>query len=213
MEPVCYIFGAAPISDYQFVQLAEGENRCIICADGGLRHAKACGVVPDWIVGDFDSGSLETAFPQVIRVRPEKDDTDMELAVSQGEKLGYRKFVIYGALGGRFDHGYANLQMIAGMKERGLEAVLVDEQNQISVLKDETVSLQRDERYPYLSLFSFSEESEGVTLTGMKYPLVDYLLKNTSAGLSVSNEILGESGTVSVRKGTLFIMRSRDLQR
>lgn len=211
MESICYIFGAAPISDYRFVKLKEDKNRCVICADGGCKHAKACGIVPDWIVGDFDSNdSLEQDFPQVIRVKPEKDDTDMELAVRHGKKLGYRNFVIYGGLGGRLDHSYANLQMIAGMENQGLKVVLFSPKNQVSMLRDGKIMLYRDLEYPYVSLFSFSEKCEGVTLTGMKYPLSDYCLKNTSAGLTVSNEILEDTATIEVRKGTLLIVRSRD---
>ena len=51
--------------------------------------------------------------------RPEKDDSDMMLAVKEGIARGYEDFVLLGATGGRFDHTLANLQTVA----YGLEPV------------------------------------------------------------------------------------------
>lgn len=205
----CYIFGAAPISNYTDIQLQLGPEDIVICADGGSRHAAACEIVPDWIVGDFDSSQMTIDSSNIIRVKPEKDNTDMELAINHGISLGYQNFVIYGALAGRFDHAMANIQMMASMIKRQIHITLEDEQNRCWMIQNERVVLQKN-RFPYVSVFSFSEYCYGVTLVGMKYPLTNYTLTNVSAGLSVSNEILGQEASIEVQKGILLIICSKD---
>jgi len=205
----CYIFGAAPIDDYRFIRLELDDSDVVICADGGYHHVLACGLQPDWVVGDFDSESAEVLLPNTIRVKPEKDDTDMELAVAQGISLGYRTFVLYGALGGRLDHTVANLQLLASLTERGIQATLLDAQNEVTMLQNGTRTLTPNE-YPYVSIFSHSSQSEGVTLTGFRYPLTEKTLHNTTGGLTVSNELAAPTASITVRRGMLLILRTKD---
>ncbi len=205
----CYIFCAGPIADDTKIRLSKKPGDSVICADGGYSHAVACGVMPDWLVGDFDSNRLENLPEQVIRVKPEKDDTDFFLALNHGISLGYRNFVVYGALGGRMDHTWANIQTVAQMRLEGISVTLLDEKNEVTALLPGEYSVSRED-YPFLSLFAFSAQCEGVTLTGMKYPLTDYCLKNTDGGLTVSNEILKDRGTISFRSGLMLMMRTRD---
>lgn len=205
----CYIFGSAPISDYHYIQIQRGEEDTVICADGGYTHALACGILPDWLVGDFDS-NRETDLPeQVIRVKPEKDETDLYLALSHGISLGYDNFIIYGGLGGRMDHTIANLQTIVAMKEKGISVTLVDAGNEISVLTPGCHPVKAG-GYQYLSLFSFTPCCEGVTLRGMKYPLTDYTLTCTDGGFATSNELLEEEGQICFRSGILLLVRAND---
>ena len=100
----CIIFGAA-----EFDRLAEPIclGDFVIAADGGLRHTKKLSILPDEILGDFDSLGY---VPDTGVVYPvEKDDTDTMLAVRRGLELGFRRFVIYGGLEGRrLDHTVAN---------------------------------------------------------------------------------------------------------
>ena len=205
----CYIFGAAPIDDYRFIHLALDDSDAVICADGGYHHALACGLQPDWVVGDFDSESAEVLLPNTIRVKPEKDDTDMELAVAQGISLRYRTFVLYGALGGRLDHTVANLQLLASLTERGIQATLLDAQNEVTMLQNGTRTLTPNE-YPYVSIFSHSSQSEGVTLTGFRYPLTEKTLSDTTGGRTVSNALAAPTASITVRRGMLLILRTKD---
>lgn len=205
----CYIFCSGPIGDTNAIRIDRKPGDAVICADGGYSHAVACGIVPDWLVGDFDSNREEHLPEQVIRVKPEKDDTDFYLALTQGISLGFQKFIVYGALGGRMDHTWANIQTVAQMLLNGVQVTLLDEKNEVTALLPGKYEIRRDS-YPFVSLFAFSSQCEEVTLTGMKYPLTRYLLKNTDGGLTVSNEILGEQGTISFKTGILILMRTRD---
>lgn len=73
------IFAAAPETDYGYIRafLREHPDALVACADGGLRHARALGLHPDFMISDRDS-MTEVEGDDVILLRPEKDDTDSQ---------------------------------------------------------------------------------------------------------------------------------------
>ena len=71
------------------------KDAMILCADSGLRHARALGISPDWVLGDFDSSSEQPEGESVLRYPPEKDDTDTMLAVKQALSVGAEEIQIY----------------------------------------------------------------------------------------------------------------------
>ena len=86
------IFAAAPETDYSYIRafLGEHPDALIACADGGLRHARALGLHPDFMISDCDS-MPETEGDEVIRLKPEKDDTDTQsCALTGAEASGQR---------------------------------------------------------------------------------------------------------------------------
>lgn len=205
----CYVFGAAPVPDASFIQVKPQDGDLVICADGGYRLALSIGIRPDWVVGDFDSNGGAPDFPNLIRVNPQKDDTDLNLAVEHGVSLGYRDFEIYGVLGGRFDHSIAAVQMLAEKRKQGITIRLLDSQNEVRAVSDETVEFSKG-GYRYFSVLSLTEKSTGVTIRGAAYPLEDAVLAYDFP-LGVSNELLAEKGSVTVEKGTVLLIFSKDM--
>lgn len=208
----CVIIGAGEMNPDFLPGFSWRENDYIICADGGLYHAQQAGVRPDLLIGDQDS--FVEGFPQgipALTCRPEKDDSDMMLAVKEGISRGYKDFVLLGATGGRFDHTLANLQTIAYGLEQGVFVMIADENNMITMLRDGSVFMPRMEGY-YLSIFSYTPCCEGITLTGVKYPLQKARLTNWTT-LGLSNEILAETAQITVEKGTLVVVVSKDRQK
>ena len=120
MEPICYIVGACQPGE---LCLAPGRPAFVIAADQGLRYLEEAGITPDLIVGDFDSLGIVPQGANVVRHPVEKDDTDMMLAVKTGLARGYRTFVLYGGLGGRLDHTYANFQTLTYLARHGAVSV------------------------------------------------------------------------------------------
>ena len=53
------ILAGASINNYDWLKAELELCYVIICADSGLRHAKAVGIIPDIIIGDFDSVNEE----------------------------------------------------------------------------------------------------------------------------------------------------------
>lgn len=208
----CVIVGAGELDSNFLENFPWHENDYIICADGGLYHAQRAGIHPDLLIGDQDS--FVEGFPKgipALTCRPEKDDSDMMLAVKEGIARGYEDFVLLGATGGRFDHTLANLQTVDYGLEQGVFVMIADQDNMITMLRDGSVSMPRMEGY-YLSVFSYTPCCEGVTLTGVKYPLQKARLTNWTT-LGLSNEILAETAQIAVEKGTLVVVLSKDRRR
>ena len=202
MEHVCYIVGAAPL-DGRLPQPREGD--WLIAADAGYAALERAGIVPDLVMGDFDSLGAAPEHPNVLTHSPIKDDTDLMLAVRWALERGWRRFEIYGALGGRrLDQTLASLQTLRFLAEHGAKGLLVGAGWNVLLLEDGTL------RFPagakgWLSLFVSGDRAEGVTLRGLKYELTDETL-TCGFPLGVSNEFLGEGAEITVKKGMLFVL-------
>lgn len=186
----------------------------IIAVDGGLSAANLLGLVPDMIVGDFDSvekGLLEKSVAnegcEVIRLNPEKDDTDTQCAVNKTIAIGADEIHILGGTGGRIDHMLSNIFMLKMAYEKGVRAVMYDRVNKISVIQGKT-SIEKDEQYGrYISFIQLEGPVKDVTLEGFKYGL-DHFDIDTSKEyrLAVSNEFDKETATVDMSEGMLIMI-------
>lgn len=207
----CFIIGAG---DMTVTGIDRKEGDMCIAADGGYLYCKILGIEPDLVIGDMDSldgdvrgeiDRLRREVPEKVRVLPaEKDDTDMLAAIKEGFAAGYRKFCLYGALGGRVEHTIANIQCLGYIKNHGAKGYLMDGNLMMTVIRDETVRFQ-ESMEGYLSLFCLGERAEGVTIRGMKY-LLDGAVLTNDFPIGISNEFTGEQGSVTVEKGMLLIV-------
>ncbi len=189
--------------------LPDPQNYFVICADNGYAKAEAAGIRPDLIIGDFDSysGTLPDDIP-VLKLPVEKDDTDTGRSLLYAMEQGYRDITIAGGIGGRFDHTMANIQNIFGAVDKGVSVRLISEGNEITAVKNGTITIPKHPGHK-LSIFALSETAEGVSLSGVYYTLNDYTLTSRYP-LGVSNEFLDENAVITVRRGTLLIVISRD---
>lgn len=197
---VCRIVGAGECRKIDF---EKKPDELIIAADGGCVYLKNAGIVPDILIGDFDSLGYVPEGREVIKLNPVKDITDMDAAVKEGIKRGYTEFHLYGACGGRIDHTLANIQLAAFISQNNMKAYIHDDSIITAVTNDE---ISFDAGYKgYISVFSHSDKCEGVSIKGLKYELDDAELKNIFP-LGVSNEFTGRESKISVKKGTLIIV-------
>ncbi len=188
----------------------------VIAVDGGLEAAEALGLMPDAVVGDFDTVSAEVfARYQKIGIhieihKPEKDCTDTELALLYALSLPeVSQIVILGGLGRRFDHAMGNVQILFHALKRKVPCCMVDFYNRISLL-DGVLEIEKSRIWGrYISLIPFTEQVKGVTLTGFKYPLTKAALTFGNS-LGISNELLEERGRIEVEEGVLVYIESRD---
>ncbi len=200
----CYIIAAGECEKINF---KKEETDFIICADAGYRKAIENNITPDLIVGDFDSlGEIPKL--ENIEVHPsEKDETDTFLALTCGMEHGYKNFVVFGALGGRLDHTFANLQLLKYLCERDVSCTLVSSLETVTAIKDSSFVFPKGETGT-VSVFSLSDEANGVCERGFKYPLENAVL-TSSFPLGVSNELLGNGAEISVENGVLMIVKER----
>lgn len=209
MSKRCFIFGGYPCNSTFDFSLSD--NDMVICADEGVKLAESLGVQPKLAVGDFDTISVKDCCGdccgKVECYPPEKDDTDMMIAVKTGFRLGYKDFVILGGIGGRLDHTFANIQTLNYIADNGGRGLLLSDSEAVTVQLPETAVYYKED-YHYISVFSLTETCEGVNLKGLKYPLENAVL---SAGfpLGISNEFLSEKCTIELKKGKLLIIRTK----
>lgn len=203
----CIIFGAG---DFFGLQTTPGPDDLLIAADGGLEKVIDLGLEPDLILGDFDSLKPDFDFGQIkkgtefLRFPPEKDDTDMMLAVKEGLKRGFKTFVIYGGTGDRIDHLLANIQTLIYLSKSNASGWLYGSNYKITAVTDDKIALYARPGAT-VSVFSFGDKAEGVTLSGVKYPLADATLC-CDFPLGVSNVAVDVNVVIEVKKGTLAIV-------
>ncbi len=199
--------------------LKEQEERCVIGVDKGVEFLYRHQIMPDYIVGDFDSVSgeirdyykNETNVP-VREYNPVKDASDTEIAIRLAMTLGSKNMVILGATGGRIDHLWANVQSLMIPFKAGIDAKILDRQNLISIIGSGETHIRRSEAFgTYFSVFPLGEDVFGFNISGARYPLKNHTLTPYNS-LCVSNQIAGDSdeAVISFPSGQVILMETCD---
>ncbi len=190
---------------------------CVLAVDRGLQFCLEEQIVPDCILGDFDSlpGEIleyykaRTEIP-IRAFNPVKDATDTCIALEEAIERGSTEITILGATGTRLDHMIASIQILLRAWERGIPACILDSHNFLTLPVGNSLELAKDSQFgKYTSFFPLRGTVEGLTLEGFKYPLDNYTLKDWE-GLGVSNEITAEKARASWRGGVLLMVQARD---
>lgn len=207
---ICTIFAGGKISGTDFINPHEicEKSGLIICADSGLRIAEKVGITPDLIVGDFDSytGILPEGI-EIYRSVPEKDDTDTLMAVRIAIDRGYDEIRLYGGLGARFDHSFANIQTLIFAHERGCKMSIYDCDNILTVRGAGEYEFPRKNDW-YFSLFALTEKAEIGELKAVKYPLESYEM-SIAYPIGVSNEITADKAYLRINSGIVLVIESK----
>lgn len=198
----CFIFAAGT-----FYGLRERPvpGDLVIAADAGYRACRSAGIVPDLLLGDFDSMEAPPDFPNLLRVPVEKDDTDTMLAIKTALENDCEAIYLYGGTGGaRLDHTLANLQSLLYLRRRGARGWMYDRDFLWTVIEDEELTVERTVDWGLLSVFCMGADASGVDEEGVQYPLRSAVL---TAGfpLGVSNHILEPRARIAVRRGALAV--------
>ena len=182
----------------------------IIAADSGLLNAKALGVSPSILLGDFDSlGEPDVDDDvRVVRLPAEKDVTDTQAAVDLALEEGAREIVIIGGLSGRLDHTLSVLAILEKLDAMHIHALATNGQNRARFLRNNSTLIARS-RFRYLSLIAADPVVKGVTLEGCKYPLKKARLSRTHQ-YAVSNELVGNCALIDVRRGGVWVLECMD---
>lgn len=202
----CYLIGAGELEGAKF--LRPQANDLVIAVDGGLAHLEGRGIVPDILLGDFDSvppGSCHSPGDrtEIRSFPPEKNYTDMMLAAETGFDRGYRSFYILGGTGGRMDHTLANIQVVVNLVRRGCRVLLIGRDFVITAIHNGKMAFSGRHK-GYFSIYAYSDIAWGVNEIGFKYGLENYTLRSDDPR-GISNEFCGQEGIISVEKGTLLI--------
>lgn len=199
------------IKNINFLQSVIENNDYVICADGAAQYLMDLNIVPNLLVGDFDSinkKTLKWAKQNNVKIRQfpvKKNMTDAELAVEFALKQKPYQITIIGAIGSRFDHSLSNIMLLYKIHKIGINAIIIDEINHIAITDD--VLKMKCQIGQIVSIIPIGGDARGVTLEGLEYPLTDYRIEMGSS-LGISNKALSEEIVISVENGILLVIKT-----
>ena len=201
----CVVIGGADIGRYDHIRSYLRADDFYICCDSGLKHREGLGIVPDLIVGDFDSYEDPHLEAETIKLPCEKDDTDTVFAVKEALARGFHEFLLAGVIGGRLDHTLGNVSLLLMLDTRGKAAMAVDDYSEMEIVSN--IPAQIGGRYAFFSLLNISGTAQGITIKNARYPL-DGEEITCEYQYGISNEVLpGMTAEVSVQRGRLLLIK------
>lgn len=207
------IIANGEIKDIEFLRRQIQSHDYVICADGAAKYLKHLEILPDILMGDFDSivgCDMEWMIEKGVKLEaypPRKDFTDTELALEYGMDLKPHSITIIGGIGSRWDHSIGNVMLLYKLLDKGIRGYILNETNCVTITSDLLEVYSVNGRV--ISIIPITPYAMGVTLEGMEYPLKDYDIK-MGATIGISNVLKAERGTISVREGMLLVFQSSE---
>jgi len=187
------------------------ESDYVIAANGGSKHAKSFGLIPDVIIGDLDSISKKDYLfflnngSDFKKYSPIKDKTDIHLALEHAMECGFKEILLLCVFGDRLDHMLANIFLLMRAVEADINVKIVDEFHEIILI----CNLGRIEGNigDIVSLIPLTPTVSGIKLTGLKFAPKKGRLKMTET-LGISNVLTKKSATITINKGKLLLIKT-----
>ena len=187
------------------------EGDFVVAVDGGAFALERWRIVPHLVVGDMDSlgdagvERLATEGAAVAKFAAAKDESDLELAVTQALAAGVTHIVLLGALGGeRLDHEAANLLLLADPKYARVRIEARRGALRVRAVSGPGTLEVATPVGALVTLLPVAGDADGVTTEGMRYPLRDESLAFGRAR-GVSNVVECTPATISLRRGSLLV--------
>lgn len=209
----CIIISGGELEADPFYYRVLAEANFVICADGGARNAKKLGIVPQIVLGDFDTltslelAELERSGARIIRYPRDKDYTDTHLALLKALEMAFSDIVILGALGGRFDHTLANVMLLALPQAGEAQIRIMDPRQELFLVKKEA-SL-KGIKGETISLLPMSSQVCGIKTRGLGYEVPGGIL-SMGIPIGVSNYFQEEKAVIEIAQGLLLVVRVRE---
>ena len=176
----------------------------LIAADGGAKHLVSLGLQPRVIIGDMDFNTTDifNGENSIVRIpsSPNKNKSDVELAIEYALKQGCREILLIAAVGSRLDHTLGNVALVAG--NPGRIAILDGASTLVAVDRSEKCILHGQVGTP-VSLIPYGSGPFTVRTKGLKYSLGDESLHSATHGLS--NELSLTEACVCVLNGIMLV--------
>ncbi len=206
------VVGSGNVDTAQLKSYAEMSDYIIAC-DGGMGHCKNAELIPNVIIGDYDSVKPEDkAYFDALDIESytyptHKDMTDSEIGINLALDRGADGIYLMGLSGTRLDHTIANIQLLMLPLKKGIPAVIIDRHNQIRLTNSE-IEISGT-KWDTISLLPLTNEVCGITTENLEYPLNNADIKLGSS-LGVSNVMLSDKARIKVGSGILTVIKSKD---
>ena len=180
----------------------------IFCADGGTHHALGLGLVPKVVIGDLDSVTddekrkVKELGVEIIKFPTDKNETDLELAITHALTLNPSQLLILAALGGRVDQTIANITLLSDPRLSTLDVRLADSVEEVFFCRNQAKVAGRSG--DIVSLIPWQGEVTGVFTENLRWHLHhETLYPDKTRG--ISNEMTTDVASVSITSGLLLI--------
>lgn len=203
----CVIVSGAPDNDIQFLKSKLDRSAFIIAADSGYKNCLKAGIIPDLIIGDFDSATCPQFGSRVIRLPVEKDDTDTFYCVKEAVNRGYSEIELLCAIGDRVDHTYSNILCLEFCRQNGVKCTILNAKNKIQLVENEIEF--EEEAYHYFSVFAFLGSAKGVSIKGAYYEADNVDIEPWDQ-FAQSNHFNSGKVNISVKEGKILLIMSND---
>lgn len=184
------------------------DNSFIIAVDKGFEFLITNNINIDIAIGDFDS--IDSRYIdklnniEVLSFNKDKDFTDLELAYEFCLENQYSEIIVYGATGTRLDHSLANIQLLKGYKEKGLNITIVNENNIMFYSNQDMIIKKQLENISILP----ANLKTVISLEGVKWELKKFEMYYGKA-LTVSNKFIDDA-KLTIHQGGVYIILSKD---
>ncbi len=205
MNTVIVFAGGEPIPAWTLGEIPD--NAYLIAADSGLDQALSLGLDVDLVVGDMDSvgdQALEVTTATLERYSPDKDATDLELALESAMKRDPLQITVLGGQAGRFDHLMGTMMLLTSKRWAGVELEWVASRARVRVIRGGTTL--HGTAGSTLTLLAVEEPARNVSTSGLRWNLAgETLWPGSTRG--VSNLFAGPVATITVESGTLVAIQ------
>jgi thiamine pyrophosphokinase len=193
------IIGNGPPPDaLHFLDTVKGSD-LLIAADGGADHCEKLNLIPDILIGDFDSitpSQLEFLKTKstIYQFPSDKDLTDIELAMREAERRGAKTIKIFSWADERLDYSWNTLVTAASLQSA---VELCSLGNSIYILNEHRPKLDLRESGKKISIFPLftpvTLESKGLRWE-LSWKNVDLTTRSQSNEIRTPGEIKIHSG-------------------
>ena len=183
----------------------------IWAADSGGEVCKKAGLMPECLIGDFDSICKEdkewliSRGAEIIEYPAEKDLTDYQLCLEIASQKGKKNVIVTGIWGGRFDHAYSNLYSALWGLEFGTRVICLTDENEslFYVYAEESIEIDFKKEPLAFSLIAL-EPLSIVSVNGAKWNLSHSRI-NQKYPYAISNKPKNHRIKIDVHEGSIGV--------
>ncbi len=200
---ILFLSGRYASDDFNFYRsLCRGRYK--IAVDGGYRFFKKAKIIPDLLIGDFDSiGPAQksvTSKTKIISFPTDKNATDSELAFEHALSLKPKVIDIVQPGVGEADHFAGNIMMLtlagSANRQNRSKVRIVNRKIEILYLNNSSISI-RGKKNEKLSVLPLSATIR-LTTEGLRFSASDTLIRRgRTQGLR--NELTGSRAKVTIK--------------
>jgi len=186
-------------------------GKTFIAADGGAHHCIKLGIMPQIVIGDFDSLNqdelhlLEKSGAELIRYPTDKDQTDLELALDYAAEKGATEITLLGLLGGRWDMSFANVLLLSSPRYNHINFHIIDGNSEMYILRSGGTLELNGNPGDTVSVIPLSNLTSGITYSELEWSLESASL-DFGSPRGVSNQMSSEVAHIKLDSGVLFII-------